>query len=274
MLFDQLDHSGYKKYLENNPFHLDLRLDLTYYGNYSEKDLSSKMNIDLWEPVDPTVTKPKPAEMDDLIRLHYLVTARKITTVLEFGVGMSTAVFDHALSLNKKKYGAIVKRDLRRSNPFELHSVDDSAYWIEETKKRFNFNNTFFHLSDCEMNTFNGRICTFYKSIPNICPDLIYLDGPDQFSVSGEVRGISTRNSDRVPMSGDILAIEHFLLPGTIIIVDGRTANARFLQTNLQRNWDYTFFEGFDQHIFELIEEPLGSINAKHISFSKLLSDL
>jgi hypothetical protein len=274
MIFDQLENLGYKKYLEKYPFHLDLRLDLTYYESYSEKHLANKMHIDLWEPVDPTVTKPKPAEMDDLIRLHYLVTNRKITTILEFGVGMSTAVLDHALSVNKKKYSAIVNRDLRRSNPFELHSVDDSTYWIEETKKRFDLSNTFFHFSKCEMNTFNDRVCTFYQSIPNICPDLIYLDGPDQFSVLGEVRGISTRNSDRVPMSGDILAIEHFLLPGTIIIVDGRTANARFLKTNLQRNWVYTFFEDFDQHIFELIEEPLGLINSKHLLFSKSMRDL
>ena len=40
-------------------------------------------------------------ELDDLIRLHYLVTTRKVTTILEFGVGKSTIVFDHALRINK-----------------------------------------------------------------------------------------------------------------------------------------------------------------------------
>jgi hypothetical protein len=68
-------------------------------------------------------------------------------------------------------------------------------------------------------------------------------------------------------MAGDILSIEHFLLPGTVIVVDGRTANARFLRTNLQRNWSYSYFEQYDQHVFELTEEPLGAINAKHLDF-------
>ena len=39
-------------------------------------------------------------ELDDLIRLHYLVTSRKVMTILEFGVGKSSIVFDHALQIN------------------------------------------------------------------------------------------------------------------------------------------------------------------------------
>ena len=112
--------------------------------------------------------------------------------------------------------------------------------------------------------TFNDRICTFYDSIPNICPDLIYLDGPDQFSPEGEIRGVSTKHPDRMPMAADILAFEHFLLPGTLIVVDGRGANARFFKTNLQRNWEYNYFENWDQHFFELVEPPLGSINKNY----------
>ena len=79
-------------------------------------------------------------------------------------------------------------------------------------------------------------------------PDLIYLDGPFNYSDTGEIRGISTNHQDRVAMSGDILAIEHFLQPGTLIIIDGRTANARFLKCNLQRNWGYYHSQEWDQH--------------------------
>jgi hypothetical protein len=68
-------------------------------------------------------------------------------------------------------------------------------------------------------------------------------------------------------MSGDILGMEHFLLPGTLIIVDGRAANARFLKLNLQRNWHYQYISEFDQHFFELIEEPLGPINKAQLHF-------
>ena len=39
-----------------------------------------------------------------------------------------------------------------------------------------------------------------------------------------------------MPMTSDILKIEHFLKPGTIIIVDGRASNSRFLKSNFQEN--------------------------------------
>ena len=68
-------------------------------------------------------------------------------------------------------------------------------------------------------------------------------------------------------MSADILTFEHFLLPGTLIVVDGRTANARFLKSNLQRDWQYSYIEEYDQHFFELKEAPLGVYNQKQIEF-------
>ena len=108
-----------------------------------------------------------------------------------------------------------------------------------------------------------------FETLPNLCPDLIYLDGPDQFSAIGNVDGITTNHIERLPMSGDLLKIEHFLLPGTLIVIDGRTANARFLKANFQRDWTYNYFEEFDQHFFELNEEPLGIYNKKQIEFSK-----
>ena len=111
-------------------------------------------------------------------------------------------------------------------------------------------------------------MCTYYLNIPNISPDLIYLDGPDQFSASGTLRGMGTGHPDRMPMAADILSFEHFLCPGTLIVVDGRTANARFLRCNLQRDWAYFHDHNLDQHFFELIEEPLGLYNREHINFS------
>jgi hypothetical protein len=68
-------------------------------------------------------------------------------------------------------------------------------------------------------------------------------------------------------MSADILAIEHFLLPGTMILVDGRTANARFLASNFQRNWSYSHDVENDVHYFEMMEQPLGKYNKKQIEF-------
>ena len=117
------------------------------------------------------------------------------------------------------------------------------------------------------METFNGRICTTYKNLPLINPDLIYLDGPDQFNVKNKINGITTNHKDMMPMSSDILKIEHFLTPGTIIITDGRAANARFLLSNLQRKWRYKYDNKNDQSVFFLDEKPLGIYNYRQLKF-------
>jgi len=262
-LFEEL--KNYSAYLNKNPFHLNLGVNLEEYGDLEKKIIRDKqyaVNPD-WQGLDPLS-----AELDDLIRLHYLITSRKVTTILELGVGKSTLVSDHALEQNKSNYGDFVNKNLRRSNPFECHSIDNNKEWIEATKSNNPFiKNVTFHHCPCNVTTFNGRICTLYDNFPNICPDLIYIDGPDQFSPIGNIRGISTNHPDRLPMSADVLTFEHFLLPGTLIVVDGRTANARFLKANLQRDWDYNYSEEYDQHFFELKESPLGIYNKRQIEF-------
>jgi len=266
-MFKKLDKMGYQAYLESYPFHLELGIELNSYIK-KEGGLTTKKVKDPFESVDIGNKVPFPVELDDLIRLHYLVTSRKVTTILEFGVGKSTKVFDHALNINKLEHNSYITENLRRSNLFECHSIDTSRKWIKKTKQEFKTDHVTYHQTKCFISSFNGRICTMYKKLPNICPDFIYLDAPDQFSPKGNIRGISTRSPDRVPMAGDILAIEHFLLPRTLIAVDGRTANARFLRANFQRSWTYHYFRNFDQHFFELDESPLGIWNERQISFS------
>jgi hypothetical protein len=268
-----------------NPFHILLGENLNEYNLQNSKNKLNKNNSNDTENrllkkrnksknffVNANNKVPILPQLDDLIRLHYLVTSRKVSTILEFGVGKSTLVFDHALTSNRYKCGSYVKENLRRSNPFECHSVDNSKKWIKEVKKLKPSKNVFIHFSHSRMGTFNGRVCTFYDKIPNICPDLIYLDGPNQFSTKGDVRGISTKSQDRLPMAGDILLLEHFLLPGTLIVVDGRAANARFLKSNLQRDWTYNYFEKYDQHFFELTETSLGKLNSLQMNLPNLIS--
>ncbi len=241
-------------------------------GDINEStNINSKVEKTLYEAVDPSNFTPFPPELDDLTRLHFFIRNRRVTTILEFGLGKSTMVFADAIAKNKRDYGDFVSKNLRRSNAFEVHSLDNSKNWIEQTKENLPEDLTeyvHFHFSDVEMSTFNGRICTMYQELPNICPDFIYLDGPEQFNVQGNVRGISTCQPDRFPMAADVLILEPFLLPGTLIVTDGRTANARFILNNLQRNWEYHRFKEEDISVFELVEEPLGKINQKQIDFS------
>ena len=147
-------------------------------------------------------------------------------TVLEIGAGKSTLVISDAIQKNKIEFGDYVKANLRKNNPFELHSVETSDYWAKEVEKTIPSNLKeicTIHISKCRMNIFNSRVCTSFDNLPNICPDFIYLDGPDQYSVEGDIDGITTSHPDRMPMVSDILRIEPFLLPGTVILVDGRT---------------------------------------------------
>lgn len=204
----------------------------------------------------------------DLVRLHRLVRERRVTTILEFGCGWSTLVMAHALRQNRDDFADIVRTTLRRTNAFELHSVDDMPEFIEIAQRRLpddladlvNFSS-----STVRMTTFGDRICTEYEELPNIAPDFIYLDGPSQHSPLGSINGITTAHADRLPMSCDLLKIEHFLLPGTLILVDGRTANARFLQANFQRRWHHEHDAAGDVHYLELLEPPLGKHNRAQI---------
>ncbi len=224
----------------------------------------------LYTSVDPQNQTPFPPELDDLIRLHFLCLSRRVTTVLEFGVGKSTRVFAEALKVNRERHGDFVRTHLRRSTPFQLFSVDNVPDWVAHCRQELpaalhelvNFTTT-----EVEMTTFNGRVCTAYRQLPDVCPDLIYLDGPGQYGVLGAVRGLTTQQADRLPMSADILILEPFLLPGTLIIVDGRTANARFLRHNLQGNWAYGEFPELELHAFELREPPLGRINKIQLEY-------
>jgi len=113
-------------YLSDHPIHELLGVDLSAYG-----DPGLKQAVGNWTNVDPENEVPFVVELDDLLRLHHLVLSRRVTTILEFGVGKSTTVFAHALAINEERDAGVVAADMRRSNPFELHSIDNDAGWIE-----------------------------------------------------------------------------------------------------------------------------------------------
>lgn len=121
--------------------------------------------------------------------------------------------------------------------------------------------------SSVELITHDNRIATVYSKLPNISPDFIYVDGPSNFATTKELHGFSFNSSSRMPMSADILRFEFFLEPGTFILFDGRTSNARFLKSYLKRDWSYIYDPVGDIHYFELQESPLGPYNKRKIDF-------
>ncbi len=210
---------------------------------------------------------PYPPELSDLESLHQLIQRTNRTTVLEFGCGWSSMIFAASLKVVQQKCGDL--GHYRRNNAYECHSIDDQKEFFEIAKARISpelENHIVFYFSPVNMTLWNGRVSTEYNILPLVSPDLIYLDGPDQFGVAGDINGWSTRHKDMMPMACEHIKIEHLLTPNTIIIVDGRAANARFLKCNFQRNWDYKYCPSRDQHFFLLDEEPLGKYSKALIS--------
>ena len=68
-------------------------------------------------------------------------------------------------------------------------------------------------------------------------------------------------------MAADILRFENFLIPGTIILTDGRSANANFLKNFFKRKWIYQHDIKNDQHIFYLNDNSLGYVNDMQLKF-------
>lgn len=219
----------------------------------------------VYDSVSGKVETAIPADIEDLVRLHQLIRQRKSFTVLEFGVGFSTIIIADALKKNQADWQALEEiPKIRNRFAFQCFSVDTSAKWIEKSRERLPAelkDYVHFQESRVEIGTHNGQLCHFYQNLPDIVPDFIYLDGPDPNAVEGNINGLTFQCSERTVMSGDLLLMEPILLPGTFVLIDGRTNNARFLQNNFKRNFEIIWDRSGDVTTMELKEERLGKYN-------------
>lgn len=184
---------------------------------------------------------PFPPEINDLIRLHKLIRKGNYSKVLEFGAGYSTIIMADALSKN--------------SPHSKLFTVDASEKWLQSVQSRLPrhlLDYVTFNYSEVKISTFNGQLCHYYETLPDIIPDFIYLDGPDPKNVKGDIYGLTFQNG-RTVAAADLLLMEPSFLPGTFILVDGRTNNARFLINNFKRNYKIKRDRKGDVTTFELL---------------------
>ncbi len=214
----------------------------------------------------------------DLARLHKIARVRKCFTILEFGVGYSTIVLADAIFKNQQDWINLTEKPIIRcSTQFQIHTVDTEEKWIASTLNDIPekyLSHVRLYASPVSPGDFNGIDCHFYNKLPDVVPDLIYLDGPDPRSIlqnTYQLEGAKHpmmreetkwENEDKVVLAADILRIESWLLPGTAVIVDGRSANVRFLKAHLYRNWRVGRNQNADITIFELQEAPLGKYDA------------
>ncbi len=213
-----------------------------------------------------------PPNLSKLYVLYQLIRLNNRISILELGSGWSSLFLSDALNHNKISN----KQKLYNfgfSKPYEFISIDNSKKYLNISRTRLKKHKKFkiinrWVLSKVETSLYNNKICTFYRDLPSCQPDFIYLDGPDLFNINKNKRfKFSTDHPNSLAMSGDILRIEFFLLPGTILAVDGRGGNVEFLRKNFKRKWQYKYLKYTDQHIFLLDEKPIGKKNINLLKF-------
>ncbi|MBN2470056.1 MAG: hypothetical protein JXN59_04955 [Anaerolineae bacterium] len=212
-----------------------------------------------------------PPEFRDLARLHQVLRQRRVFTALEFGVGFSTLVMADALLKNRQDWRPLQpKPRTRHQHPFALHAVDTAPDWIARTRALLPeplSGAVTFHATGAAAGTFQDRACHYYTRLPDVVPDFILLDGPDPADVAGEIGGLTWQNPDRCVMAGDMLRMEPHLLPGTLLLVDGRRANALFLAAHFYRRWAVQYNPDSDLTVMELQDPPLGAINRETLRY-------
>ena len=205
---------------------------------------------------------------NDLSRLHWLVLSRKALNILEIGSGYSTVIFADACDILSSYFKK--SQELRLEKKFHVYSLEESKKFLNITKKRIPKNCSKYVsliLAKHKIIYYKGKYASKCLNVPNISPDFVYLDGPSQYFQKKNFEGFNFNSIARFPMSADLLMLEYFFEPGTVIIIDGRTSNARFLKHHFKRKWKYIHDEKGDIHFFELNEKPLGVYNKKKIKF-------
>ena len=190
-------------------------------------------------------------EIEDLYRLYNFIFLNKRTTLLEFGTGWSSLILARALFDLKEKYYKSAL-NLRRGNLFELFIVDNIKKYLNISKKRIEQNRykelkkikIHWKHSTIKMETYCGQISMSYQKLHMCNPDFIYVDAPDLSDIKGNIQNIKAQHKDMMPMVCDILKFEYFYTPGTMIVCDGRAANAKFLKDHFKRKWNY--FNDYD----------------------------
>jgi protein-L-isoaspartate O-methyltransferase len=179
-------------------------------------------------------------KMADITYVHDL--ASKSNVVLELGCGVSTVAM--AFAMKKKNKG-------------KVYAVETDEKWANVVKNALKK----LELSDyCEVIHSASRlhkdglqIFSLFDVLPNISPDLIYVDGPSPSSVQGLLHGLNMEGLYYI-VAADPLLYEWSYYVGTKIIVDGRINNVRFLQNNLKRKYSFKRNYFRNVSIFTLIK--------------------
>ena len=208
-----------------------------------------------------------PPSFKHLIFLSNFIKKKKKVSCLEFGVGWSSLVIAEALEENRKKFSKNKNykyiKQIFKDNTYRNCIMDGNKKYINIFKK-LSFKSKIFNI---KFNLVNWKFVKFDKNtyaakadkLPQIIPDLFYLDGPDPMDVKKPKNENISLNKFPIIIS-DLLFYENYLNNDCSIVAEGRAHNVIFLKKNLQRNWTYRYLPKIDTHILTL-KENIISIN-------------
>lgn len=201
---------------------------------------------------DPSALAPNPC---DLAFLHRTVRHKRPRVVVELGCGNSTIALANALAENYRedfaRYGSA-------ATPGRVYAVDTSPQWIANTRRKLSSEiERFVDLrhSEAEAMLTPGGLCHVFRELPNVCPDMIFVDGPQSADVRGTCHGlgfVTETGKPRPQAAADPLLYESTLPKGATILIDGRKCNTLFLRRMLKRRYRFQWNASPGLHQFEL----------------------
>ena len=252
---------------------LDIQSLADLFSNKSEayrflKDNNIPVDEFMKEAEDKNLIAPK---FEDLARLLYICETTNVDSILEYGCGFSTYIFHNYLS---KTNNNSEKKTNKFLQVFEVHKN-----FLELATSRLKENPIYLKTSykNCEIVYDFSRNdgSHYYEAKYSFLPDLIYLDGPSHYDVPNFETHENSLNTfslnTRPSVSSDILSIESWLSPGTILVIDGREANVRYLKSKCYRNWEWADNKDSKITVAFLNEDPIGKYNKSKLHERRIL---
>jgi len=214
-------------------------------AKWAEQFLKQNNVLDVLSSGDP---EEYPPTYTDLANLYQLIRLRKPTVIVELGTGFSTIVIAAALRDNL---------DEQIETPGHLYSVDCNQRWIDNTKAKISSeleDFVTFTVSSASVCEHFGTLCHRYDQLPNVSPNFIYVDGPANRDVTGEIAGVGFTEGRSV-VGADVLLYESTAPLDFFILVDGRWETCRFLKRSLQGRYRHRRYVARKYETFEYISE-------------------
>ena len=247
-------------------------MDLSQFENVIQSKIQEISTIDLADPSKVRTNIVYEPDIKDLYRLYSFVIDNCVVSILEFGSGWSTLALSLGLQENRTKYQNLYPNEARNPHPFRICTVDNSIDFVNLALSRLDHEMLTYidtHIASPVLTTVGVHPVTLWNPTPRFDFDLIYLDAPEPEQVVTSSSFLPMKTVHDLPIAGDLVFNEPYIHPETSIIVDGRTANARYLSANLRRGWSHAHYPEEDFSLLHLSEQPLGRINAEHINFRK-----